>query len=157
MKTYLLSIVAAAFLVSILASVPQNKPFMRILRLCGGLYLLIVVLKPLLSLNGTQLSTYLEQFRVDTSVIEDSVEEGKMESAKLIKEQTKEYILDKADAIGASVAAEVELQTLSDTYPYPYCVTLTGTWTQTQKKALEEYISQTLGIPEERQIWNKTE
>lgn len=154
MRKYLLSVVAAAFLVSLVEALPQKRSTHRILALCGGIFLLLTVVRPMLSLTREDVSRYFSSEQADTSVIDEAVENRQKESARLITQRTQEYILDKAAALGFTVEAQVELRLLTEEYQYPYSVTLRGQWTPAQKSELEKYISQTLGIPEERQIWN---
>ena len=155
LREYLLGIVAASFLVSLVCAFPQTKSLKRVLTLCGGLFLLITLVRPILSFRFGDLTKYLRQYSVDHSIISQALEDGQKESARLITEQTNEYILDKAAELGASISPEVTLAQLGENYQYPYSVTLHGQWTQEQRQKLTMYISQTLGIPEERQIWSE--
>lgn len=154
-KDFLFGVVAASFLVSLVCAFPQRKSIKRALTLCGGLFLLITLVRPILSFRFGDMQAYFQQYQVDESLISDALEEGQNESARLITEQTEEYILDKAAELGANVIPEVTLAALSENYQYPYSVTLRGRWTQAQQQELTTYISQTLGIPEERQIWSE--
>lgn len=154
-RGYLLGVVAASFLVSLVCAFPQNKSIKRVLTLCGGLFLLLTLIGPILSFRVGDLSRYLDQCHVDESLISKALEDGQKESARLITEQTQEYILDKAAQLGADITPEVTLAALSENYQYPYSVTLHGQWTHSQRQELTTYISQTLGIPEERQIWSE--
>ncbi len=153
-RDYLFAIVATALAVSLISSFPQRKSIRQVVTLCGGLILLICLLRPVIYLKFGDLQDFLSQYEVDESLISQVLEDGQNETARLITAQTEEYILDKAAQLGASVEAEVTLSALSDSYQYPYSVTLRGRWTPAQKENLTQYISQTLGIPEERQIWN---
>ena len=155
MRAYLLSVTAAALLVSLVAAFSQRKSIRRIVTLCGGLFLLLTVLRPVLALRFTGAEDWFSRFRPDESVIDDAVSEGQKETARLITERTQEYILDKAGALGAEVSVQVTLRALSGSYQYPYTVILTGTWTQAQRRTLSGEIARGLGIPEERQIWNE--
>lgn len=155
MRTYLLSAVASAFLVSLLSAFPQRKSIRRIVTLCGGIFLLLTLVRPLLQLRFGDLEDYFSQFQPEEAVIDGAVAEGEKESARLITERTREYILDKAGTLGAAISVEVTLRTLTGAYQYPYSVTITGDWTEEQRRALTEYMAGTLGIPEERQLWNK--
>ncbi len=155
LRDYLLGVVAASFLVSLVCAFPQRKSIKRVLTLCGGLFLLITLVRPILHLRIGDLQAYFQQYEMDESLISDALQEGQKESARLITEQTEEYILDKAAELGASITPEVALAALSENYQYPYSVTLHGQWTQAQQQELSTYISQTLGIPEERQIWSE--
>ena len=154
-KAYLLSIVAAAFVVSIISMLPQKKSIKKVVTLCGGLFLLLTLLRPVVCLKFDDMEDFLAKNALDETLIEEALADGQNESARLITERTQEYILDKAEALGAAVSAEVTLRALSGSYQYPYSVRLDGTWSQEQKKALGDYIAQTLGIPEERQLWNE--
>ena len=53
----------------------------------------------------------------------------------IIESGCRAYILDKAEAVGASVEAEVTVAQGTD-YPYPEAVTVTGTLTEDQRRAL---------------------
>lgn len=152
---YLLAIVAAALAVSLAASIPQKKSIKQIVTLLGGAILLIALIRPVISLHFGDLEEYLSRFEPDEALISGALQQEQNETSALITQATREYILDKARELGASVEVEIELAALSDSYQYPYRVRLTGTWTVGQRQELSEYISQTLGIPEERQIWNE--
>ena len=152
---YLFAAVAAALAVSMLRTVPQNRSVRRIADLLGGIIVLLVLLRPLIRLRVGDLGDYLARFRPDEAMIDSAVQAGQSESARLISEQTAAYILDKAQDLGARLEVQVELAELSEHYHYPCAVTLRGGWSAEQKRALADYISQTLGIPEERQIWQE--
>lgn len=154
-RGYLLSIVGASFLVSLVCAFPQKKGIKRVVTLCGGLFLLLTLVRPILSFRFGDLTKYLKQYQVDDTVISEALEAGQNESARLITQQTVEYILDKAAALGADICPEVTLAALGESYQYPHSVTITGQWTPQQRQELTMYISQTLGIPEERQIWSE--
>ena len=154
LRRYLLAVTAAALAVSLARAVPQNKSIGRMADLFGGLLVLIVFLRPILSLRIGDLR-YFSGFRPDEALIDEAISEGEKESARLITEQTRTYILDKAQALGCEVEAQIELAELSEHYCYPYRVTLRGRWSAQQQQSLSEYLFQTLGIPEERQIWQE--
>ncbi len=154
---YLFSVAACALAVSLACSVPQKKSIGRIVTLLGGMIVLLALLRPLMQHRFGNLESYLKRYAPDDSMISSALEEGQNESGRLISEQTCEYILDKARSVGARVEVQIELAALSDYYRYPYRATLRGDWTPEQKAAISAYISDTLGIPEERQIWIKSD
>ena len=154
-RGYLLSVVGSSFLVSLVCAFPQKKGIQRVVTLCGGLFLMLTLVRPVLSFHFGDLAKYLDQYQVDNAVIDDALKAGQNESARLITEQTEEYILDKAAALGADIHSEVTLASLDESYQYPYSVTITGHWTPQQRQELTLYISEILGIPEERQIWSE--
>ena len=123
----------------------------------GGVILLTAMLQPLLRLRVGDLDAWLDRYAPEDGLVCSALEEREKESSRLISEQTSAYILDKARALGADLEVEIELAALSDHYSYPYGATLRGTWLPDQKAALSAYIAETLGIPEERQTWIKSE
>ena len=155
LQRYLLAVTAAALAVSLVRAVPQNRSIARIVDLLGGVIVLIVLLRPIFSLRIHDLDSCFTEFRPDGALIDEAVSAGEKESARLITEQTRAYILDKARSLGAEVTVQIELAALSEHYQYPYRVTLQGRWTARQRQALGDYLFQTLGIPEERQIWQE--
>ncbi len=152
---YLFSVVAAALAVSLVSVLPQSKGIRRISSLLGGLIVLLALLRPVLRLRIGNLEHYLDRYQADCASVNAVVRAGEKESARLITEQTRAYILDKAGALGIEVEPQIELAALSEHYRYPYRVTLRGSWTAQSRQELSQYISQTLGIPEERQIWQE--
>ena len=155
-RAYLMALVAAALLAGLLQSLPVKGGVKRMLSLGCGLFLCIVLLRPLLELRFGDLSEYLDAFALPEDQMQDVQEENQLLAGEIIKEQTETYILDKANELGVEVTVEVGLQALSDTYRYPYQVTITGILTPAQQEELSEYITEIFGIPGERQIWNPT-
>jgi len=70
-----------------------------------------------------------------------------------IKQETEEYILDKAAALNEELCVEV---TLSDSdIPVPIAVTLSGTIPPDSQKRLEQIILDDLNISKENQLWTE--
>ncbi len=154
MKNYLFSVIAAAILISLFSALPQKKGISKMVRLCCALFLFIVLLKPFVHLEWEHPERWFSEYQPEEDVISQAVADREKETAVLITRQTEEYILDKAEELGFSPEVAIDLAALSEHYQYPYRVTVRGQWTQGQREALSQYIAQTLGIPEERQIWN---
>ena len=155
MQTVLFRIIVLSLAVGLISAVPVKKSMRRVISAGCGALLLIALLGPLLSVREIDPGQYLERFQMDEDLIDEAVRDGQAQTGALIKEQTEEYILQRAGALGAEVRAEVTLAALSEHYQYPYAVTLTGRWTQEQRQELTAYLSQTLGIPPERQTWRE--
>lgn len=155
-RSYLLALVAASLIVSLLQSLGAKGAMRRVLALGCGLFICIVMLKPVLQLELGELSAYIDHFALSEDASAAVQEENRQLAGQIIKEQTQTYILDKAAELGMQVGAEVHLRALSDSYSYPYEVVITGSTSPAQKQALSEYISEILGIPGERQTWNPT-
>ena len=60
--------------------------------------------------------------------------------------------MDKAEECGASVQVEVETR-VTEVYPIPWRAVIRGSLTARQRNMLSQYMTQELGIPEERQEW----
>lgn len=155
LQTILFRVVTAALALGLISVIPLKRGVRRVVNTACGALLLLVLLDPALKLRRIDPEEYLKRFQPDESMIGEAMRESREQTQKLITGQTAAYILDKAAALGAQVQAEVTLAALSEHYQYPYAVRLTGRWTEAQRWALSEYISQTLGIPPERQTWEE--
>ena len=156
LQTILFRIVAAALALSLISAIPLRRSVRRIVNTACGAVLLLALLGPVLKLKGVDPKAYLKRLQPDESFIDEAMEDSRTQTQALITERTSAYILDKAAALGADVQAEVTLAALSDHYQYPCAVRLTGRWSEAQRRALSDYISQTLGIPPERQTWEES-
>lgn len=125
----------------------------RVSRLGAGLLVIITALGPLGSLDlvtAAQNLTYSGYADALTTQTVDQAGNTLLEG--LIIDSAETYILDKAQALGMDVTVELETR-LRDGYPIPWSVKITGTATGSQKSMLTEYITENLGIPEDRQEW----
>ena len=68
-----------------------------------------------------------------------------------IKEYTETYILDKAEALGAEISVDVQLD--PDTLSVPIAVIVTGAVSPYKKQQLVECLARDLGIDKEQQRW----
>ena len=155
-QTVLFRVVAAALAFSLISVIPLKRGVRRVLNAACGALLLLILLGPVLKLRGINPVDLMKRFRTENSLIDEALQDSRNQTRALITEQTTAYILDKAADLGAQVRAEVTLAALSEHYQYPYAVHITGRWTGAQRQALSEYISQTLGIPPERQTWEES-
>ena len=71
--------------------------------------------------------------------------------AERISQQTKAYILDKAQALEASLTVEVILDDAG--IPTPCGVRISGKVSPYAKGVLSDYMEKELGIPREEQRW----
>lgn len=148
-RGYILAIAAAAMIVSMLSAMTKGG---GMIKLVGGIVLLIVLLRPAAEFQFEGLESYLEHTFADG---ERAADEGnaiaKNQIANIIRSETEAYILDKAGLYGAVITAQVSLS--NDDIPCPVGVTITGNWSDTAKEKLEELIESELGIPKENQVW----
>ena len=151
--SYILSITAAGILLGLLSSFFDDKSATGgIIKMVGGLFLLIAVLKPIVGFRFDRLIAYTEQSFLDGEVAaEEGANRTRDAMAEIITEQTAAYILDKAAQLGADLQVSIFLT--GDDIPSPDQVTLQGTYTSATRLRLEEIIETQLGIPKECQTW----
>ena len=152
-KNYLLHVASAGFLLSLaLAVVPKGR-VQQVARFVGGLVLILTVITPIMKLDTDDLARSISRFHMTIQQDRTGVEiDNRNILAQLIKEQCQAYILDKAEALGFAVSAEITLSEEGD-YPYPVSVILQTEASQKERDHLENIIVQDLGIPPERQEW----
>ena len=156
MKTYLLTVVAASFLYSLIANFLTNGKCKKILSFIGTLLMTVTVLSPLAKLDATKMSKAIAELQLETEEWKTGVDIQNRELiGVLIKQKSEAYVLDKAEAMEVALSLEITLQD-DGGYPYPYRISIDGTWTEEEKHKLSIMISEDLGIPAERQEWNGT-
>lgn len=151
-RAYLLSVVAVCMITVIAGVLIHKSALQKIVRLIGGVLILLVAVRPLLSLDMSRISAYLAEvnatYQFDTGKIKRTQNELMCEQ---VRQTAETYIENKAKESGGTVQAEV---TLSDgDYPVPIGVTLIGTLTPEQVQTLSALIENTLNIPPDRQEW----
>lgn len=151
LRDWLLGLLAAAMLGAVChALAGEDRPA---LRLSTGLVLLLVLCSPAVDFELVEISQILTQSRTQAEQI--TAQAGSEETlAALISRQTEEYILDKAEAMGLTLHAEVTV-VQGEQYPYPAAVTLTGHSTTTQRRRLNQWLTEELAVAEEAIRWNE--
>ncbi len=149
-KGYLVSIVAACMLTVVANVLVQKSPLRKIVRLIGGILILLVAVMPLLRLDMSRIVDYLQgsEYSFDTSAVEQT---WQSQLSEHIKQTTETYIENEADRLGATVQATVTLT--EEEYPVPCHAVLIGTVDADQMEALSEYMETSLVIPRTEQEW----
>ena len=156
LRSYLLSVIAAALLSAVGLSLLPKGSVRRVLGLCCGMLLALCALRPVLRLDEAALSQSLARFQMQAEEARTGIEVKNRELvAEIIKQSAETYILDKASSMGLEASVEVTVEG-EMTYPYPAAVCITANAAEAQRKQLGSYISENLAIPAERQTW-KTE
>ena len=150
MREYILSVTAAALLVSIARALAGERAMGRLVKLVSGLFLAVTVLSPVVDLELPDPAGWLEDHLEEgRAAAEAGQTKAKEYSASIISAELEAYILDKAAVLGGVVSAEVRL----DEAGLPETVTLSGALTPAQKAELSRMMTEELGIGEEAQIW----
>ncbi len=155
MKTYLISLTAAAMLAAVLRRLAPEGGAGGCGRLGAGLLVLVTALSPLGEADpvGAAERIAAESF-YDPLTAEDFAAETNRQLSALISGEAEAYILDKAGALGLSLTAEVACSAESGV-PVPFSAVLTGSWNEAEKARLTEIIAGDLGIPADRQEWRR--
>ena len=153
LRSIVLSVVSASFVLAILGGLLDEKgSASALLRLIGGVFLVLTILTPLTKMDFSGIDGYLESFSADgEDIAANGAACAENEYRTIIKERVEAYILDKAAAAGASLSVEV---TLSDEdVPVPVWIRLSGEITPDAKGQLQQILEEELGIAKEDQIW----
>ncbi len=156
LRAYLLSIVAAALLTSILLALTPKGPVHRALSFLSGIVLILTALGPAARLDLDAIAESLSGLRIGSMQAFPENDEQDLLAA-IIKEDAESYIWDKAAAVGftpSEVAVEVRS---GETYPYPYAAEVHGSYTEAQRRRVSALLEAELAIPAERQTWRTEE
>ena len=152
-RAYLLSIVTASFICSIVISLlPKDSAQKGLIRMICGLFLAMTAISPFSNFRTKNINDFWTDIQTESDVVTMRGESMANDAYNnIIKEKSEAYILDKASVMGLNIDVEV---TLSDTVPSsPYSVEVTGAISPYYKNKLQEIIANDLAIPEDRQIW----
>lgn len=150
-RTYLLSVTAVCLISVLASSLVRQETVRKIVRFASGLLILLVVILPILSLDMEDVAAVFRSFRTEYDQ-NDAQQQWHEQLSQHIKQTSEAYIVEKADALGATVHAEVTLN--DDEYPQPIHVRIVGIVSLSQRQALAEYIRTAFGVAEEEQEWN---
>lgn len=151
LRTYILSVTAAAMLCSVLSGLLHDGSTKLLIRFILGMFLTLAVIRPFANIR-------LDQLEVDPSQIDGFAQEAADRGEKMareawdaiIKQRTEAYILEKADQLDADIRAEVTVSGEG----IPVGATLHGTWTPDARHQLQLFLDRELGIPKENLQWN---
>lgn len=155
-RKYLLSVIAAALLSSLVLSLIPNGTIQKVIRMGCGLLLTICLLSPLLRLDASNMASYFSELQIlsDEAAFDISLQNEEV-VRDIIKQKAETYIWDKAKSLG------IELQRVEVTIhhdkitPYPESVRITGFCREAEKTMLARFIEDNLAIPNAQQeyIW----
>lgn len=152
-REYLLSVTAAAMLCGIVTALTGEKGSQAgLVKLICGLFLCFTVISPYAKVRIEDFSDYASDILTEG---ERAAQEGEDYSAQalrqIISDETRAYIMDKAETYGAEIQVEVELS--RDDPPVPKGCTISGSISPYVRQQLKKMLINDLGIPEENQTW----
>ena len=151
MTRYILSVTAAAVLVSILRTLSGIGKMGKLINLLCGLFLVVTMLAPVIHLEIPDPGSWLEDHLAEGAAAADAGEVMAREySDAIISAEVEAYILDKAASLGADLMVEVSLGEAG----LPESVVLSGNISPADRQTLSRIIHNDLGMGEEAQTWN---
>ena len=148
---YVLSVTAAALLVSILRTISGGGSMSRLTKLLSGLFLAITVLSPLVHLEIPDPGSWLEYHLAEgEAAAADGEAMAKAYTDAIISAEVEAYILDKAADLGCAISAEVRL----DDGGMPRSLVLSGEISTARKAELTRMLARDLGLGEEAVTWS---
>ena len=152
LRTWLFGLTAVSALLALAESLVTQEGIRRVLRLAGGVLMILVLLQPVVRMDLGDLRFSPDALRQEAEALEE--EYARQQEAALetgIEEELASYIWDKAQALGLECRASVTVETGADGVPMPRSVTVTGDYSE----ELSGIIASDLGIPREDQNWQE--
>ena len=149
MGSYLLQIVTAAILCSIVITLTGGSNFVKPIQFLTGLLMVIIVIKPIVNAEFDIDILGSKSISTDSyAIVAQGEETAKDALAAVITDSVAAYIQDKAQSLGALVTVQVEV-----TDSIPTGVMIAGNVPPYARSQLSQWITSELGIPEEEQHW----
>lgn len=147
---YAVTVSAASILCGIIIAMSTDTRQKEILRLLCGIFLTMTVLSPFVKTTIPNIFEFPEEYLEQGRAFASSGEKDAAEAmSAFIKEETEAYILDKADALGVVLSAEVSM---SDGIPCG--AVLYGEASTYQKQQIINIVTEALGISKENLQWS---
>ena len=154
LREWLTAVVAVTMLLSVAQILMPEGSIRKIGSFTGGLLLIAVLLQPVLGERLGDLELNLEDYAETIQDRQTELESVQSEALQAgIAGRTASYISDKAAELGLTVQVRVETEPGADGVPVPARAEVEGPWSA----ELSAYMTETLGIPRERQVWNGQE
>ena len=147
-REYLLRLVCAAFAVSLASSLVRQEQLQRIVRLCGGCLMALVI-----GWTVPEFSTLLPEFGQEDPV-QSAEEKNKALLTQLIRSQCEARIDEELSRLG--MAADYHLELRDDAAlgaPVPWRITIQSGGTPDQNAQFSAFLTDQLGILPENQDW----
>ena len=152
LKTWIIGITVASMLLGAADTMVTQSGIKRVLRLAGGILLLIVLLGPLAGISGGEVAFTSAGLQQGAEALEEQFRQEQQNAlAAIIAEEVSAYISDKAQTMGISCEVHVETEVGGEGVPVPVRVRLETPY----HPELSAWIEEELEIPEERQIWQE--
>lgn len=148
-KQYVIGVIGCCLICGTVSRILSDSRGKEMLRMICGMILGITLLGPLSGIRPESLLLSPWPDRSPGQYIADGEETANRIRSEYIKAACEAYILDKAEALGADIRAEI---LLGDGL-IPASAVLSGRGSSHAQSCLEEILMTDLGIPKENQTW----
>ena len=146
MRTWLLGIIAAGMILSVLYALLPRGRMKAVAHAVGGVALLLVIVQPVTRLEWEEFTGSYEAYRREIeSLTEAYRQEGDAELAGLIADKTGAYIASKGADMGIECTPQVTTELRQGVLDVP------------REEAFSAWISETLDIDGAHQLWREDE
>lgn len=155
-RSWLIGITAAALVAAAADCMVPEGAVKKIGKLACGLLLLVVIIKPITSLDYGTAAGILADYRLSASGYDAALESQNQYLIKcIIEQETSAYIQNKAAEVGASCSVEVTCMCDDSGNMYPGAVRVIGDLTREQTEKLCRVIEGDLAIPAQNQQYER--
>ena len=154
LREWLTAVVTVTMLLSVAQMLMPEGTIRKIGSFTGGLLLIAVLLQPVLKDRLGELELDLEDYAETIQNRQSELESAQSDALQAgIEKRVASYISDKAAELGLTVQVRVKTELRDDGVPMPVQAEIEGPWST----ELSDYMTETLGISRERQVWNGQE
>lgn len=152
LRQWLVSLTAAAIFLGAAEALVSQGGVRRVLRLAGGLVLLVVLLRPIAGLADRLPGLSLPDWRAETERREaDLRQDQETEWEGFIEDTLRSYIWDKEQSLGLAYPVSVSTRPGAGGASVPDRVAIDGPFHQ----ELSDWLTEELGLERECQIWQE--
>ena len=152
LRTWIFGLTAASVLLALAETLVTQEGIGRVIRLAGGVLMILVLLQPVLRIDPEDLSLSMDAYRREVDELTQAYDRQQKEDLVAgIEAQLSSYIWDKAQELGLTCHVDVTVEVGEDAIPLPQGVTVVGPYSE----ELSGIIEKDLGIPVEKQNWQE--
>lgn len=150
LRDYVLRIVAAAVVSSVLIRLTKKNGSGEIIRMLCGIFMTVILIQPISGIKPVQWDQMLPEIADQAEYIsEEGIAAADSIIREFIKQRAETYILSRPEAMDTNIQADIALSEDS----VPASVRITGSISPLNRSKLTQIIASDLGIPREKQEW----
>ena len=152
LQTWLFSLTAVSLLLAVAEALVTQESIRRVLRLAGGVLMILVLLRPVAQIDLEDLALSLEDYRREAEELRETYQTRQQEDlAAGIEEELASYIWDKARELGLDCQVRVSVEAGAEGALLPSAVAVDAPY----NAELSAVIQEELGVPREKQTWRE--